>query len=235
MSKYNKVLIVLKDSDSHATINSRIIDYLNDRHYILNDNRLVVALTIADEANINDFVSSGVKSLPAMKAPDADYVYGANSIIAQLAQLEHAPEAQPQQPVSRFTAVRGVEENANVFHDMIVQEMMSEEQEDEGTPSSVRGKGQDFAEDAMSEKELTEKAQEYSKIWDARKKNGEKFSGKAGGKGAPRAKAAPTANPGRAGNSSRLSLDDISSHIENDTEFDATEKMLLQQLLDSPI
>ena len=89
MSKYTKVSIVLKDAINHNEYNRRIIEYLNDRHMAINDNMFTVAIDVADDTNINEFVLKGVESVPAMKInKEEPFIYGVNSILSALAKLE---------------------------------------------------------------------------------------------------------------------------------------------------
>ncbi len=170
MTKYTQIIIILKNSESHATYNSRIIDYLNDRHTIINDNKYLINLEIASNENINDFVVDGVQSLPAMKIEtDESYIYGTNSIIAALAQLERPVVVNKPAPKK----YNNEQPQNNSFYDMVLEEMNNEEQEDPDSQSTVHPRSEDFQETPLSPKSIDTKMEKYSKIYEERMKKNE--------------------------------------------------------------
>lgn len=171
MGVFVKVAIILKDAPNHADYNKRILEYLKDRHTAINDNNHVITIDVADNSNINQFVLEGVESVPAMKvSPDADeYVYGVNSIIATLAKLEidEQPRSSEQKRSAEFD---DEDQNTNAFYTMAMAEMNSDEQEDPDQPSTMKGYRQDFSEKPISDKQIEEKLQAYSKPYEDRKR-----------------------------------------------------------------
>lgn len=173
MSRYQKITILLKDAGNHAEYNKRIIEYLNDRHTILNDNMYTIAMEVVDDANINNFVKSGVESIPAMKVVDSEgFVYGVNSILSALSKLEiprsNAPaKAKP----SLFQEKPRTQEDASSssYYNMVMEEMKNDEQEDPDTPSTLKAYRQDLPEAPLTDKAIEEKSKAYNRIYEQRK------------------------------------------------------------------
>lgn len=163
MGGYRKVLIILKDSSNHDEYNRRIMEYLTDRHTIINDNKYTIAIEVADDDNINQFVKQGVESVPAMQIVDGDYIYGVNSILSGLAKLEMS------QPKSLGGAI-ALEESTetSAFYDMVIEEMQNGEQEDPDAPSTLKAYHQDTPEMPLSDKAFEEKAKAYNRIYEQR-------------------------------------------------------------------
>lgn len=166
MSGYKKVNILLRDTEDSQEYNERILEYLNDRHQELNDVGYAVAIDIIDDDNINKFIKKGITSIPALIVDD-DVQYGVNSIFAKLAKLELVNNSVPNDP---FTDRIGSDDPEQAFRERAMKEMMSDEQEDADSKSSVRAKGQDFAETPISEKDISEKMSQMDSYYAARKK-----------------------------------------------------------------
>ncbi len=220
MPKYTKVVIILKDADNHELYNSRIIDFLNDRYTIINDNNYVLVLDIANESNINDFVSDGVSSLPAMKVADNDYIYGVNSIISALAQLE-TPPIKPK--VEPYVNKHQHQEETHGFDNIIMDEMLSGLQDDDGDDVDPKNKikppREDFSETPLSDKMIAEKAQAYSNIY----KNTPDSQSVIYKRKQAKSKIPTTPNK-------KLSDDDVSDSIDN-SNFDMHEKAFLRNMI----
>jgi len=169
MSAFTKVLIVLKDADSHEDYNKRIIEYLNDRHPAINDNKYTIAIEVADESNINDFVREGMESVPSLRmSADAPYVYGVNSILSTLAKLEIS-ESFTQKPSAKASRPESNDGESNDFYKMAMKEMLSDEQDDPDQPSTIKAYHQDLPESPLTDKVIEEKTKAYSKIYDERR------------------------------------------------------------------
>lgn len=174
MATYSKVLIVLKDADNHMDYNKRIIEYLNDRHTAINDNRFTIAIEVADDNNINDFVVAGIQSLPAMRTDESQpFVYGVNSIIAALAKLEIVQTNNNQiKPTQESFNSNSEDDCKNPFYDMVMQEMKCEDQEDPDAPSTLNAYHQERPEPPLTEKSIEEKAKQYNQIYEKRRNRG---------------------------------------------------------------
>ena len=180
MATYSKVLVVLKDADNHMDYNKRIIEYLNDRHTAINDNKYTIAIEVADDNNINDFVLEGVESLPAIRVnEDQPFTYGVNSILAALAKLEVANRSSftnggtQSQPKTESFLIEKAEDNCqNPFYDMVMQEMKCDDQEDPDAPSTVKAYHQDLPETPLTERSIEEKSKQYNKIYEQRRNRG---------------------------------------------------------------
>lgn len=174
MRPYQKITIILRDSDKHNEYNRRVLDYLHDRHPILNDNMYTIAINVVDDNNINEFVRQGVQSIPAMKvADDEDFVYGVNSILSSLAKLEMTPVSTNPNAVSfREQKILAEERSGNAYYDMVMEEMSKEEQEDPDASSTIKTRHQDLPETPLNEKMIEEKAKAYNRIYDKRKNQG---------------------------------------------------------------
>lgn len=168
MRSYHKISIVMKDSDKHVEYNKRILDYLNDRHTILNDNMYTIAINVVDDNNIDDYVKQGVQSLPAMKvADDNEFVYGVNSILSSLAKLEinTAPRKSTFQEKNQIAEER----SGNAYYNMVMEEMKNDEQEDPDAPSTLKAYHQDLPEAPLNDKMIEEKSKAYNRIYEKRK------------------------------------------------------------------
>lgn len=190
MSRYSKVLIILKDAPNHTDYNKRILEYLNDRYTAINDNMFSIAIDVADDSNINEFALKGIESVPAMHINKNDsFIYGVNSILATLAKLEiidNDVEQQSQNNKQGFVASSNANQDDsqenNAFYDMVMEEMKCDDQED-NSPSTLKAYNQESLESPLNEKSIEEKAKAYNKIYDQRRnRNG----GKAGPKQTPR-------------------------------------------------
>lgn len=154
MGDYTKVLIVLKDASNHVEYNRRILDYLNDRHTAINDNKYTLAIEVADDQSINHYVLQGMQSVPAMKAHiDEPFVYGVNSIIAALAKMKVDPKPHPVPVLPQPKP----SPKDNFYSQMIIEEMASKEQEDPDEPSTVKAYRQDLPEAPLTDKFIEEK------------------------------------------------------------------------------
>lgn len=164
MKDYTRITILLKDSKDHIEYNQRIIEYLNERHTQLNDVGYAIAIEVVDNNNINDFIKSGISSIPALVANDSTE-YGVNSIISKLARLEVVSL-----PASKAT-FENPEDSNDAFMSMIMEEMTSDEQETDGASSStIKMKGQDYPEAAMDSKDIDQKMSAYESIYKERAK-----------------------------------------------------------------
>ena len=175
MPGYTKVSIILKDAPNHVDYNKRIIEYLNDRHSAINDNMFTVAIDVADDANINDFVLEGIESVPAMKVfEDEPFIYGVNSILSTLAKLEiidnkkAGAATKPSESQDNFTSK--ADSGSESFYDMVMEEMKCEDQEDPDSPSTLKAYNQDVPESPLTDKSIEEKAKRYNQIYEQRRK-----------------------------------------------------------------
>ncbi len=229
MSGYTKIVIILKDADNHADYNRRIMDYLNDRHTTINDNMFSIAIEVVDDKNINDYVASGMESIPAMLVhEDEPYVYGVNSILSALARLEimeSVPAAPPSAPKkSKFitqpsaTVSSSMDDGANnAFYDMIMEEMKNDEQEDPDAPSTLKARHQDLPETPLNDRAIEEKTKAYSKIYkDRQRQNSQR-------------KVAPMANPRGNYAAATNTKMDIDSFISKGG-YDKGEEMFMRQI-----
>lgn len=170
MRQYSKVLIVLKDDPKHDEYNKRIIDYLNDRHTIINNNMFTIAIDVADDTNINDYVRDGMESIPAMRTnTNEPYIYGVNSIMAALSKLEISQIQQPAAQISNQDFAQKVEEQSkSLYHQMLLEEMKSGEPDDPNSPSTIKPPQQELPEAPLTDKMIEEKAKAYDKIFQER-------------------------------------------------------------------
>jgi hypothetical protein len=170
MSRYTKVLIVLKDASTHSDYNKRIIEYLNDRHTAINDNMFAVTIDVADDSNINDYVREGIESIPALRVSgDESFTYGVNSILAALARLEIAPTPQPEHS-SHIQSNDTYDDKSSAFYQMALKEMNCDDQEDPDAPSTLKAYHQDTPEAPLNDKSIEEKTKAYTRIYEDRRK-----------------------------------------------------------------
>lgn len=170
MSGYQKITIVLKDSNNHVEYNKRILEYLVDRHTILNDNMYTIAMDVVDDTNIDDFVKRGVQSIPAMQVVGTnDYVYGVNSILSSLAKLEMPQAVAPRVSSFQERSQSQEEKSSSSYYNMVMEEMKNDEQEDPDTPSTLKAYRQDLPEAPLTEKAIEEKSKAYNRIYEQRK------------------------------------------------------------------
>lgn len=180
MPAYTKISIILKDAVKHDDYNKRIIEYLSDRHMELNDNMFTIAIDVADDSNINDFVLKGMQSVPAMKISNEDsYIYGVNSILSTLAKLEMTKkssmtnnqnvESETSNITNNVQSKSNSEEEVNPFYKMALEEMKSDDQEDPDTPSTIKPFQQDFSEAPLTDKMIEKMSQQYNRIYEERK------------------------------------------------------------------
>ena len=173
--RYTKILIILRDSPTHTDYNRRIIDYLNDRHTAINDNNFTIAIEVADETNINEFVANGVESVPAMQVHrDEPYIYGVNSIISALAQLEIIESVQEThqkksfQQTSRMPTI--AKDPSNAFYDIIMEEMNNKEPEDPDAPSTMKAYHQDMPETPLNDNSIADKMKAFEGLYQKKSK-----------------------------------------------------------------
>ncbi len=165
MRQFSKVTIVLKDDLRHDEYNKRIIDYLNDRHTAINNNMFTIAIDVADDSNINDYVKDGMESIPAMRvSADQPYIYGVNSIMAALSKLEIV-QSQPSK--QKFASSR--DEDTSSFYKMALEEMQKDDQEDPDAPSTLKAYHQELPEAPLTERMIEEKAKAYERIYEQRR------------------------------------------------------------------
>lgn len=170
-TRFSKVLVVLKDASSHNDYNKRILEYLNDRHTAINDNNFTIAIEVADDSNINEFVLQGMTSLPAMRISTEDpYIYGVNSILATLAKLEIIDTGK-----GASSKTDHVDSTSNAFLSLVLEEMQNTEEDDATAPSTIKAYREDFAETPLSEKMIEDKTKAYSKIYEERRRKTEKM------------------------------------------------------------
>lgn len=168
MSELKKVRILLRDSDDSEEHNTQILEYLNERHEYLNDVGYAIAIDIVDSTNINRFIKQGVTSIPALIPPDSDATdaqYGVNVILSSLAKLEVTRSSSR----DMFASARHTDPEED-FRERAIKEMMSGEQDDPDSTSSVRMRGQDYSESPMNERDTEAKMAKYQAYYDARKK-----------------------------------------------------------------
>jgi hypothetical protein len=214
-TRFSKVLVVLKDASSHNDYNKRLLEYLNDRHTAINDNKFTIAIEIADDSNINEFALQGVTSLPAMRISTQDpYIYGVNSIIAMLAKLEMIDNG-------KSVNVKPTDESSNAFLSMALEEMQNGEEDDDTAPSTIKAYREDFAETPLSEKMIEEKTKAYSKIYEDRRRKTETL----GGRKSAEVKYTPGGNARRSG----AKTVDVDSFIQKGG-FDKGEEMLMREI-----
>lgn len=176
MPSYSKISLFLKDSDNHIEFNKRILDYLNDRYTILNDNYFTITIDVVDDEHLNDYVLRGLQSLPALEY-DNEYLYGVNSILAALSKLEMLDNSQTNDNTQAAPEVRKEETfdqrqkhaSFDSFHEMAMKEMQSEEQEtQDALPTEKYGKS-DFQEAPLNSQDIQDKMQKLSGIYEKRK------------------------------------------------------------------
>ncbi len=213
---YTKVSVVLKDSPSHDDYNKRIIEYLNDRHPAINDNKFTIAIEVADDSNINDYVREGMESIPAIKiSEDSSYVYGVNSIIALLSKLEMpAPSSGARMIRDPSPAIESLNDESNAFYKMAMEEMQCDDQEDPDAPSTLKAYHQETPEAPLNDKAIEEKTKAYSRIYEERRK---RFANK---NGPARHGAIKPAEKGKV---------DVDKFIQSGG-FDKGEEMLMRQI-----
>lgn len=223
MHNYTKVKIIFKESRSHEEYNKRIIDYLKDRHTILNDNYFIIQPIIATENDINGFIKKGVRSLPAMKIDGEDeFIFGVNSIIATLAQMEQ-PVVQQVQQVQPLQDIKKT--NDEIIRNKILEEMMNTEEEGEEVQPSKYG----TTESPMSDTDFDEKMKKMTAIYDARKQD-------ANQRKPVRHNTGNKINSQSRNNNQQVQAQYISPNaglkdIIKNSNFDNIEKMMLQQSL----
>lgn len=161
-----RVDVLLKDSDESYAHNCRIMDYLNDRYKKLNDAQYAIAIDIIDDDNINDYVKRGVESIPALIVDD-DIEYGVNNILATLAKLEVSKTSKR----LKEDKLSSEEDHQQQFRDRVLKEMMSGTQDDNESASTVKVKGQDYAETPINDKDISEKMSQYDSYYSERKKH----------------------------------------------------------------
>ncbi len=216
MVKFQKIVIFLKDAGNHEDYNKRILEYLTDRHKTINDNGFTIAIEIVDSTNINDYILSGVESLPALQMQKNDsFIYGVNSILATLAKLEI--------PTGNTSSQRkqGGADLSESFYDMALKEMKSEEQEDDSTPSSVKPYHQDLPETPINDKMIEEKTKAYNKIYEERKQRD--------GKRPPRSRPSTTSDAPSTSNGKATGTINVNKYI-NAGGFDVGEELLMRQM-----
>ncbi len=169
MAKYQKVNIVLKDDPRHDTDNERIMDYLNDRYQIINDCHYVIILTVLDQSNIDDFVKKDLETLPAMEVEGGDYIYGVNSIIAELAQLECKQQIIQAKNKMQLKDNSIDLKSAKTIDEMIENEIankdLQDEEESQGATGAGYHKAKGASESVLTESEITAKIDRYSEIY----------------------------------------------------------------------
>jgi hypothetical protein len=216
--RFSKVLIVLKDSPSQNDYNKRLLEYLTDRHTAINDNNFTIAIEVADDTNINEFVLQGMTSLPAMRISTEDpYIYGVNSILAMLAKLEMIDNGKS----VNANANMSTDDSSNPFLSMVLEEMQNAEEDDGTAPSTIKAYREDFAETPLSEKMIEEKTKAYSKIYEDRRRKTETH----GGRKSAEVKYTPGGNARRSGAKSV----DVESFIKKGG-FDKGEEMLMREI-----
>lgn len=176
MATHKKITIVLRDSSNHVENNRRIIEYLNDRYRILNDNRYTIAIEILDDSNIDDFIKIGVDEVPAIQLDKAgSFTSGVNNILAALAKLELAPaELQQKRPAhshSRETVVAHSQDEESPFHQLLKEELLhSKEDESLNAESMDKKLRSNTSEEQMSDKTIAEKMAAFERINNRRNK-----------------------------------------------------------------
>lgn len=173
MDTYSKIQIILKDSPKHDDYNKRIIDYLNDRYMAINDNMFTIAIEVVDDSSINKYALLGMSSIPAMKVrQDEEYIYGVNSIIAQLSKLEIETSMRQSSftPSKSQMVIEQSTDQTNSFYDMVMEEMKNNEQEDPDAPSTLKSYHQDLPEAPLTDKMIDEKTKAYDQIYEDRRR-----------------------------------------------------------------
>jgi hypothetical protein len=224
MAKYQKINIILKDDPRHDMDNERIMDYLNDRHQILNDCQYVINLTILDQSNIDDFAKKDLETIPAMAVDGDDYVYGVNSIIAELAQLECKQQIiQAKNKIAlkdNTIDIRASKSIDEMIENEINNKDLQDEDETQGATGSGYHKSKGASESVLTEAEIAAKTDRYADIYKS-----------------PSDTAAPPRRPssGKPVNSrttSKLSNDDVDDMVAN-SGFDKMEQMLMSSLINN--
>jgi hypothetical protein len=237
MSPYTKITIVLKNADNHIDYNRRIMDYLNDRHTAINDNMFTIAIDVADDSNINEFVADGMESIPAMKVyQDKPYIYGVNSILSTLARLE-AAEDKSMTFIDNSKAARLDRQESyvskpspyisntddgstNAFYSMIMEEMQNDEQEDPDSPSTLKARHQDLPETPLNDRAIEEQSKAYTKIYEERQRKNRQR------------KPAPLANPrGTSAPATNVGID-VDKFIQKGG-YDKGEELLMRQIAEN--
>jgi len=169
MSNLHRVGILLRDSEESDEHNIRIMEYLDERIHYLNDAGYAIAIDIVSDDNLNSFVRKGIVSIPALVLDD-DTEYGVNAIITTLAKLE---VAQTLKSKNTFLARDDLDPD-EAYREKVLKEMMSGEQDaDDGTPSTVKIRGQDTMDMPPNDQELAAKMAKYDSVYAGRnKKNG---------------------------------------------------------------
>lgn len=211
---YAKVQIVLKNAGNHHDYNKRILEYLNDRHTAINDNKYTVAIEVADETNIDDFVIQGMESLPSLQIdPNDPFIYGVNSIIAMLAKLEIVEGKD-----SFISKKEESSDDINAYYSMALEEMKNKDEDDNESPSTIKAYRADVPEAPMTDKMIEEKSKAYNKIYEDRRKRNEKPGAKynpSGGK--------DSFNPK---NAKEVDID----KLIRDSDYDEDEAMLMRRI-----
>ncbi len=167
------VLILIKNEEKHKEFNSRLLEYVNDRHSYINNNGFRIKFDIIDSDNMDDYVSKGVESIPAMLI-HTDVVHGVNTILSDLAKLEMIKADPPARRGSSegFETEKATQPKTGPasFHDMAMREMLSGDQEDESGcgPSTVSIKNQNV-ETPMDDKTIEDKRAVYDSMMADRK------------------------------------------------------------------
>ncbi len=166
MKEFQRITILLKESEDDADYNKRILEYLNDRHRELNNVGFAIAIEVVDDGNINTYIKNGITSTPALLI-DNNIEYGVSSILATLAKLEiSAPKS-----INSFSNAPDEDEIANIHQAKMLEEMRSNAPDDENSQSTVRAKHQDFSEAPMSEREREARMSKYDSVYKDRMKN----------------------------------------------------------------
>jgi hypothetical protein len=164
-----EVLILIKNELSHKEYNSRLIEYVNDRHSYINNNGFRLKFDIVDDNNIDSYVAKGVESVPAMVI-HTDVVHGVNTILSDLAKLEMIKaDVSVASKVSKeeFSSKPSMKRKTENFQDMAWKEMLSGEQEDEnGSSMTVRNQS---VEAPLDDKTIESRTAVYDAMMNERK------------------------------------------------------------------
>lgn len=163
-SKFEKVEILLRNTDESLDHNKRILEYLDERYQHINNAGYAIAIEVVEDENINKFIKRNIVSIPALVSGD-QIEYGVNSILATLARLEIKRQIMLDTPMNDEYSI------AQSHHDMILKEMCSGEPDDDQTETSIRFKNQDISDSAMSDKDIESKMAKIEAIYSSRKKN----------------------------------------------------------------
>lgn len=176
MPAFTKVTVFLRDEENHVDYNRRILDYHKDRHKAINDSKFSIAIEVVYRSNPNAYVLGGMASVPALRVvKEENCIYGVNSILATLVKLEIVGAAEGSRPQKTKPAVKAPVKDW--FFDMALQEMRSNEQEDDSTLSTVRPHHADTPDTPPNTKTIEEKTREIVKIYEDRKRrNGQRPS-----------------------------------------------------------